>query len=531
MKKKGFWRFFVKRFIIALIIWAVIVGIDGAACYGYVLTAQMTAVNDYFDMSLHQIESLEENDINLFKTCLYTANREERMDIAYAIVNEDTKETYYSDGIFVYYYPKQKVSENSYKTGHYYFDCEELREYITKDYNQYFETYKKYKELNIYMDIYFDDVYFKGESFVSNKADVIYHIYNDYDADVEPFIEETKSYDLKLPDNLNEYTLDNKFKEGTTGQAFFLGSEPNSKALERIKESEISLDNTEFHLNDVRVDRSMEFEHLGTNYSIYLTSDFEVLPLFANDLIFPSVWFFLFLLMFVVLFSYIAFYRYRKNYEMYLYRVEMTNTLAHDLKSPLTAISGYAENLCSNVHTEKKDYYANAILDNTKYMNDIIDNVLELSKVEVGKIKLEKSEFDIIELAESLCAKYKLQLDDKKIKLNLSGNAVINADKNKITQAVENLISNAVKYTDEGGEITVTANSKSFKVSNTCKDAEKLNFKEIVKPFIKGDNSRSGRKGTGLGFSIVKNIVELSGYKFKVYNDNGKFTVEIVFKF
>ena len=89
------------------------------------------------------------------------------------------------------------------------------------------------------------------------------------------------------------------------------------------------------------------------------------------------------------------------------YRREMTGTLAHDLKSPLMAVSGYAENLKENTVPEKNEHYIDSIIRNVEYMDGIIKNVLELSSLESGYVKLNPSETDLRALTEELLKKYR----------------------------------------------------------------------------------------------------------------------------
>ena len=142
----------------------------------------------------------------------------------------------------------------------------------------------------------------------------------------------------------------------------------------------------------------------------------------------------------------------------------MTSALAHDLKTPLTAIMGYSENLKSNVHSEKRDYYADAVIENVRYMNEIITGTLELAKIEKQDTKMNKTAIDMVDLANELLAKYKADVEDRGISVSVSGNCTVKADRNLISRAVENLMSNAVKYTSDGGrvEISLTINASAF---------------------------------------------------------------------
>ena len=139
---------------------------------------------------------------------------------------------------------------------------------------------------------------------------------------------------------------------------------------------------------------------------------------------------------------------------------------------------------------------------------------------------LDKTDYDIPVNVMEIISKYRPQLDERKIRVVINGNGKITADKPLMTIALENLITNAVKYTDDSGSITVTASNGKVVISNDCRDADKLDADELCKPFKRGSGSRSG-KGSGLGLAIVKNIAQLHGFDFTVNCKDMKFTAEI----
>lgn len=220
---------------------------------------------------------------------------------------------------------------------------------------------------------------------------------------------------------------------------------------------------------------------------------------------------------------------YTKQYAMNEYRKAMTNALAHDLKSPLTAIYGYAENLKNNVHSEKRDYYADAVLENVGYMNKIITDTLELARLE-NTDKISGECVDIPVLAEELMSKYLPLTAERGIAVKIDGKCTVNADKRLISQALENLISNAVNFTTDNGSIEISADERVVKITNTCDENLTGNTKTLCQPYSKGDESRGNRKGSGLGLSIVRNIAELHKFSFDVKAENGQFTARLSFK-
>lgn len=218
------------------------------------------------------------------------------------------------------------------------------------------------------------------------------------------------------------------------------------------------------------------------------------------------------------------------HYEIEDRRRDITNKLAHDLKSPLMVISGYAENLESGVDPDKNAHYASAILENVKYMDSIIANVLELSKLENADTAIELTEFDAAEMLRSTAANYESELEKNDLKLTVNGSAVFTADKALMKDILTNLMENAVKYTDRSGSITAECRNGCICITNDCSAADKLNAEELVKPFVKGDNSRSGRNGTGLGLSIAAEAARRQGLSLEITAHDGKFSAALTRK-
>ena len=120
----------------------------------------------------------------------------------------------------------------------------------------------------------------------------------------------------------------------------------------------------------------------------------------------------------------------------------------------------------------------------------------------VGQFKKpEKTDIDLRSMTESAFEKYMIQLDERNISLKIEGESHIKAEKATISDIVENLVSNAVKYTRKDGSITVTLSGREYRIVNDVeKKAETEHLKE---PYIKGDTARSNKSGSGLGLSIA----------------------------
>ncbi|MBR1823513.1 MAG: HAMP domain-containing histidine kinase [Ruminococcus sp.] len=218
---------------------------------------------------------------------------------------------------------------------------------------------------------------------------------------------------------------------------------------------------------------------------------------------------------FTALMLFIAFlYSWRKNvlnkadYAFEDYQKDLTNNLAHDLKTPLAAIGGYAENLMEMAEDEKQQKYLRSILDNVAYTDSMISKTLELNSGNVKKP--EKTKFNMRQLAESALEKYRVQLDERGIETAVDSDMDVDTDKDLMTSAVENLVSNAVKYTRNDGEIKIKMNKGEFKITNDV--SEKIDTHDLTKPFVRGDKNRSGRSGSGLGLSIADRSLTACGY-------------------
>lgn len=211
------------------------------------------------------------------------------------------------------------------------------------------------------------------------------------------------------------------------------------------------------------------------------------------------------------------------------YQRALTNNLAHDLKTPLAVIGGYAENLMEmrkNSGDEKELKYLDSIMQNVSYTDDIIAKTLKLSETEQIK-KLNKTKVNIKALAEKSAEKYRTALEERNIDLKIEGKCEVNANEDTLMTAVENLISNAVKYTRDGGSIKITADKKRLAVVNDV--SENISTKDLLMPFVKGDKARSDKTSSGLGLAIASAAAAQNGFTLKIDCKDKKFSATIEF--
>ncbi len=153
----------------------------------------------------------------------------------------------------------------------------------------------------------------------------------------------------------------------------------------------------------------------------------------------------------------------RAKYAMEDYQRDLTNHLAHDIKTPLTAIGGYAENLMEGKLTaEEQQRYLQSILDNVSFTDSLVRQTLSLNSMD-GTQKPQREQINVRTVIEEAFAKYALMLEEKQIAYGVGGDAEISADRAMFTTVIENLISNAVKYTPEGGTVKAALSKKRMR--------------------------------------------------------------------
>lgn len=227
----------------------------------------------------------------------------------------------------------------------------------------------------------------------------------------------------------------------------------------------------------------------------------------------------------LVLFIVVAFILSRQNYRIYQkkeeldrYRSETTNAMAHDLKTPLSIISGYAQNLMENIHTEKREYYANNINLNISRMDKIIREMLELSRYEADSFQLNDEEISLGEVCARLSERYRQLSDDRHITIFVDGDAVIKADFSLIERVIDNFFVNALDYTLGGGRISIKILDNTLEFFNSGSHIPEEMLSEIWQPYKKADESRGNGKGSGLGLSISGKILDLYHFSYGTKN-------------
>ncbi|EOC99267.1 response regulator [Caldisalinibacter kiritimatiensis] len=223
-------------------------------------------------------------------------------------------------------------------------------------------------------------------------------------------------------------------------------------------------------------------------------------------------------------------------------KTEFIATMSHELRTPLNSIIGFSELLHQGIAGElnsKQLNYIEKVYKSGKKLLNLINDILDISKIESGKIEWEAKKLDLIEVLKNSLVLVKEMAKEKKIELKSDfqreGLESIEVDGSKIKQVVHNLLTNAIKFTPDGGHVYLKVyrmdDIVNIEVTDTGIGIPDDKKDVIFNPFVQLDCNLNRRyEGTGLGLSLVKEIVELARGKLSVESEVGKgstFKVEI----
>jgi two-component system phosphate regulon sensor histidine kinase PhoR len=213
-------------------------------------------------------------------------------------------------------------------------------------------------------------------------------------------------------------------------------------------------------------------------------------------------------------------------------RRDFVANVSHELKTPLTAIRGYAETLASGgVPQDRVRSFLEVILRHADRLGALIDDLLQLSRIESRKLELHPTEVDVVRVARSLLRDLAPRLAEKGHAAEVvdAGAVAARADERALEQVLMNLLDNAIKYTDPEGRITVTVRASPARVwvvvSDTGIGIPRADLPRVFERFYRVDKARSRELGgTGLGLSIVKHLVQALGGEVHVESELGRGT-------
>ena len=207
--------------------------------------------------------------------------------------------------------------------------------------------------------------------------------------------------------------------------------------------------------------------------------------------------------------------------------------ISHDLRSPFTSIIGFAEVMLEDINTlsqEEIKEFTNSIYKSSKNIQNLLENLLQWSRVQTGRIELNPINFDLNSLINDVIALYHVNAARKKISLvnKVENQYYVKADKFMIDTLLRNLVSNSIKFTNQGGEIKIIVDdSLEGRLLVTISDNGVGINEETIEKLFKIDSHVTTKgtekeKGTGLGLILCKEFVEKNNGKIWVESKIGK---------
>lgn len=218
-------------------------------------------------------------------------------------------------------------------------------------------------------------------------------------------------------------------------------------------------------------------------------------------------------------------------------RQEFTANVSHELKTPLTAISGYSELIQNGMTNEEETIrFAGEIHKSAKRLLTLINDTIRLSQLDTSEQKVIYEAIDLYKIAEDCVNMLKFSAENHGITISIHGtNAYLEGNKEMLEEVVYNLCDNAIRYNNEGGKVDVTVKPVKGKIYLCVEDngigISKEHQERVFERFYRVDKSRSkSTGGTGLGLAIVKHIIQQHGAHMELTSEKGKGTkIEIEF--
>ncbi len=212
--------------------------------------------------------------------------------------------------------------------------------------------------------------------------------------------------------------------------------------------------------------------------------------------------------------------------------------VSHELRTPMTTIGGFVSGMLDDtIPQERQREYLEIVYKEITRLSRLVNTFLDITRLQSDKMILNKVNFDINELIRICIISLEQKIEEKNIDVELcfeSANCMVYADKDSITRVMTNLLDNAVKFTDNGGKITIFVKTKQHEVvvsvRNTGVGIGEEQKDMIFKRFYKADKSRSeNTEGTGIGLYLVKNILLAHGKDISVDGMQGEYA-EFIFR-
>jgi signal transduction histidine kinase len=210
---------------------------------------------------------------------------------------------------------------------------------------------------------------------------------------------------------------------------------------------------------------------------------------------------------------------------------EFVALVSHELRTPLTSIRGYIELLLEdfpNTPLEDQQKFLRVVERNADRLLTLVTDLLFIAQIEAGKLDLKRGEMELVALAEECVAAAKPVAEDRQITVRVDAQAgpVLSGDRARLAQVLDNLLSNALKFTPPGGEVVIRVDANQdaawLEVSDTGMGISAGDQEHLFSPFFRTSSATEAAvPGTGLGLAISKGIVEAHGGRISVQSKEG----------
>jgi len=222
---------------------------------------------------------------------------------------------------------------------------------------------------------------------------------------------------------------------------------------------------------------------------------------------------------------------FRRIKRMEKVRSEFLGNVTHELKTPISSISGYIETLLEGAIKDENVNigFLERALENVKRLEELVTDLVEISRIETGELQMNYDYFNIYNLLNDIHKDAQQRNSNKNIKIQLEvpdKKLFIYGDKGRLEQVIDNLLSNSMRYTDQGHiriKVLRRDNELVFSIIDTGIGISRKSINRIFERFYRADKARDRRKGgTGLGLAISKHIIEAHGSNIYVDSLEGK---------
>ncbi|MGH4137268.1 ATP-binding protein [Clostridium sp.] len=196
-------------------------------------------------------------------------------------------------------------------------------------------------------------------------------------------------------------------------------------------------------------------------------------------------------------------------------RREFISNVSHEIRSPITSIKGFISGILDGVIPEEKEkYYLSIAYEEIQRLTRLVNDLLDMSAIEAGEFSLRIMEVDINEIIRLTVINYETKIKGKRASVDVcfeEDNLFVAGDKDRLVQVITNLLDNSIKYVNAGGKIKISSKTKGKKAFvSVFNDGPKIAEEDLLHiwdRFYKADKARTAKDSTGLGLSIVRNII------------------------